>query len=73
MVLNIELGAEVFKLLVIKLSTIIGNNNSRKTKSKDDGFPNKIFGFALGDLGHRFSFYPFGEAVDSHKQKFLLC
>ena len=64
---DMEVGAEVFKLLIIKLQTIIGNNNSRKTKPGDDGFSNKFPCFGLSDLGHRLGFYPFGEVVDGHK------
>ena len=50
--LNLELDIEVFKLLTIKLSAIVDNNNSRKIKPGDDGFLDKFLGFALSDLGH---------------------
>ena len=44
---DMEVDVEVFEFLVIKLPTIISNNNSKKTELGDNGFSNKFPGFAL--------------------------
>ena len=64
--LNIELGTEFFEFLIIKLSAIIGDDNSTKTKPGDDELLDELPGFGLDDVGHWLGFVPFGEVINSH-------
>lgn len=70
--LNVEFNIEFFECLVIKLSTIIGNDNIQKSKSIYFEFLKEVFDFTLGDVSQEFYLYPFDEGVHGDNKKLLL-
>lgn len=52
--------AELSKLWVIKLSTIVCDDGIRKIELTDDQPSHKIFGSSLSDLSNCFGFDPLG-------------
>ena len=63
---------ELSEILIIKLSTIVGDDSVRQTEFINDGFLNEVFHFAFSDLRQRFGFYQFGKVVDGDYYKFFL-
>ena len=46
-----EFDIEVFEL-IDKLPIVVQNYDTRQAESADDGLPNELPNFGLGDLGH---------------------
>jgi len=65
-VFDADVGVEFRKLLVYKLSTIIGYDGVWYTIAVYDVFPDELLDLLSCDIGYRFSFYPFGEVVDGY-------
>ena len=70
---NMELSVEVLELFIIKLSTVVSDDDLREAESRGDGLLNKFSGLGLDDLSYRLSFQPFGEVIDSHEHELPLC
>ena len=66
-VIDLELGAEFIKSLIVELSPVIGDENPGQTKSTYDILPDEVPGFMLCYLGCRLGFHPFGEVVNCDK------
>ena len=70
--LYMELDIEVLKLLIVKLSVVIGDNDLREAELADDQFPHELFSLSFSDLGHRLGFHPLGKVINSDEKEFAL-
>ena len=71
-IFNLEINAEVIKLFIIELLAIIGDDDPREAKSRDDRLSDEISDFFFDDFGLQLSFYLLSEVINSYKKKFLL-
>ena len=62
MVLHPQLLAKVSECVIVKLFSIVRDEDLRNSELVDDAFPNKVT--VLQDGCQWFCFYPFGEVVD---------
>lgn len=67
-----EFGIVFFECLIIKLLTIIGDNNMEKSKSTYDEFLEEVFDFALCDVCQGFYLHLFSKVVYSNNEKISL-
>lgn len=65
-ILDAELCAELPVSSVVKLLTVVSNNDLRDAKSAHNGLLGEVSVVLLGDLRQGFSFYPLGEVIDGH-------
>ena len=61
---NVKLHTEFSEVLIVELSSIVGDDSMRQPESVDDGFLDEVLHFALNDLGQRFDLHPLSEIVD---------
>ena len=75
MVFDPQLLAKVPQCVVIKLFSIISDEDSRDAKAANDAFPDEASDILLGDSGQRFYLNPFSEIVNSYDKglKLLHC
>lgn len=66
-----KVSAKLTKGSVIKLLTIIGNNDLRQAEPAHDRLLNEVMHNFFDDLGKWFYFNPFGEVVDHHDDFFF--
>ena len=64
---NIELGAEVLELFIVKLSAVVGDDNPRKAESIDNRLLHELSVLSFSDLSHRLGFHPFCEVVNGYE------
>ena len=55
---------EVFEVLVVELSSIVGDDGVRQSESEDDGLLDEVFHLPLDDLHQRFGFHLLSEVVN---------
>ena len=56
--------SEVSEVLIVELSSIVGDNGMRQSEPEDDGLLNEVFHLPLSDLRQRLGFHPLGKVVD---------
>ena len=67
-VLYSQLLAKVSEHVIVKLLSIIRDDDLRNFESADDALPNEATDIFLRDGCQWFCFYPLGEVVDSHNK-----
>lgn len=63
---NAEIGIELFKGLVVKLLSIVGNKYVENPESTYNRFSKKLLDFSIYDVCQSFSFYSLGEVIDGY-------
>ena len=69
---NMKFRTKPFEVLIVKLPTIVSDDGVWQIEFAYDWFLNEFFYFTFGNLYQRFSFYLFGEVVDSNHNEFPL-
>lgn len=64
--------AKSFKLFVIELCAIIGDDGSRDAETSNDVIPYKSFDLLLGNGCQRLGLHPFGQVIHSEDEEFSL-
>ena len=67
MVFDVEFDAEVFELLVVKLSIVVGDDDPREAESIDNRLPYELSSLSFSDMSHRLDFHLFGEVVNGYE------
>lgn len=57
---------EFAKSCTIELLVVVYDQDFRKTKLVNNGFPNEILNSSFGDVGERLDFYPFSKVIDGY-------
>ena len=55
---------EISEVLIVELSSVVGNNGVWQSEPEDDGLLNEVFHLSLSDLRQGFGFHPLSEVVD---------
>ena len=69
MVLDPKLLVEIFECVVVKLLSIVKDEDLRDLKAVNDTFPNEVLDIFLHDNGQWFCLDPFGEVVDLYNKE----
>lgn len=72
LILDVELGEELFECPIVKLLIIISDNGVEKSKLADDGFPKETFDLAPYNISQGFCLYPISKIVNGDNEKLLL-
>ena len=72
LVRDMKSHTELFEIIVVELSSIVGDDGVRQSESKDDGLLDEVFHLALGDLCQGFDLHPLGEVVDRDNYELTL-
>ena len=63
---------EILECIIVKLLSIIKNEDPRDSKAANDAFPDKAQDILLRDSGQWFYLNPFGEVVDPYDEELTL-
>ena len=72
MVFNLQLLAEIFECVIVKLLYIVRDKNSRDIEAANNAFLDEASDILLGDSSQGFYFYPFGEVIDFYDEELKL-
>lgn len=63
---------KIFKSLIIKLSSIVNDNDMRNFKLINDTVSDKSLNLSFGYVYQRFCFHPLGEVINHHNDRLSL-
>ena len=72
MVLDPQLLAEIFECVIVKLLSIVRDEDLGDFEAANDAFPNEALNIFLYDSGQWFCLNPFGEVVDPYDEELEL-
>ena len=71
-VLDPQLLAEIFECVIVKLLSIVRDEDLGDFEAANDAFPNEALNIFLYDSGQWFCLNPFGEVVDPYDEELKL-
>lgn len=69
--LDMELCADLFNILVFERATIFSNNSQRDSMMTYDVIKDKLINLDVGDVSHRNGFNPFGKVLRSYDNELM--
>ena len=61
---DIKFRTELSEVLIVELSSVVGDNGVRQSEPEDDELLDEVFHLSLDDLCQGFDLHPLSEVVD---------
>ena len=69
---NMELNVEVLELLIVELSAVVSDDDSREVELRDNRLPNKVSGLCFSYLGYWLSLHALSKIINHYKKELTL-